>query len=178
MHFCSDFFEDDPDEIVDMAEHKDIPVHDKKNGSTPSQTIENESFAYVGGVVVKKFGKKYPFLGKTQRDSKPLESWTNIKNRGGLHYPSDSFLLQLTEMRETFQLMHRHELIEGNNSVKQTVEQIILSRPSMKNMSREVVWCFVKLSTHFRIKYFNKKLKYDKKRAQICRNEEKKKKLK
>ena len=44
----------------------------------------------------------------------------------------------------------------------------------MKNMSREVVWSFVKLSTHFRIKYFNKKLKYDKKRAQICRNEEKK----
>ena len=57
MHFCSDFFEDDPDEIVDMAEHKDIPVHDKENGSMPSQTIENDSFTYVGGVVVKKFEK-------------------------------------------------------------------------------------------------------------------------
>ena len=46
----------------------------------------------------------------------------------------------------------------------------------MKNMPVEVVWYFVRISIHFRIKYMNNKLRYDKKRAQICRNEERKRK--
>ena len=37
-----------------------------------SQTIEDESLAYVCGFVVKKFYRKYTYLGRKQKKSKPL----------------------------------------------------------------------------------------------------------
>ena len=98
-----------------------------------------------------------------------------MKNNGGLHSPSDLFLSQLKQMRETFQLMHRHSLIEGKNSIQQTVEKILFNS-TVKNVPREVIWYFVKISVHFRIKYLNKNIRYEKKRARLCKNEERKKK--
>lgn len=75
--------------------------------------------------IVKKFSLKYPDLGQRPVESASRENtWVDYVNKGGLQTRSDSFMLNLVKMRETFNSVHGSYLKEGKYCLKEIVTEM------------------------------------------------------
>lgn len=166
----------DENEVEEYQDEKDSTLLSDVN--TPQNVMEEESLMYIGGYIVKKYIHKYPHLGNKaiNREANSLQpSWIDVKNRGGLYFPSDYFMLDLKVMRNKFKAMHGSGLIAGKRCVQNIVEEL---KTSVQNVPQDVIVFFAKISVYFRMRQLNRNLRMERKKANICRNEDRKRKKK
>lgn len=129
----------DENEVEEYQDEKDSSLLSDEN--TPQNVMEEESLMYIGGYIVKKYIHKYPHLGNKaiNREANSLQpSWIYVKNRGGLYFPSDYFMLDLKVMRNKFKAMDGSGLIAG----KRCVQNIVELKTSVQTVPQDVIVFF------------------------------------
>lgn len=123
--------------------------------------IEDESLAYIGGYIVRKFSSTYPHLGYRAESSAEgrSKSWIEMRNRGQLYMPSGEFYSQLQVMREVFKSVQGESLREGPRCVKTISSELERTGTCLPS---EVMEFFARISVFFRIRYLNNIIAFSK----------------
>jgi len=106
---------------------------------------------YIAGRISKKLSTEFPELKGSRNESC---TWINLKNSGGLDYPSNSFMEDVKKMEIEFRLFHGEKINMSPNPIENLCT-LIMKRSTLPE---RVILYFVKIRFFHRLKELNLKL--------------------
>ena len=106
---------------------------------------------YIAGRISKKLSTEFPELKGSRNESC---TWINLKNSGGLDYPSNSFMEDVKKMEIEFRLFHGEKINMSPNPIE-NLSTLIMKKSTLPE---RVILYFVKIRFFHRLKELNLKL--------------------
>lgn len=124
-----------------------------------SEWISQQGLKYIAGYVAYRFKDKYPFLGNATRELESLDSseYIFLLSRGGLMYPSDTFLNVAIFMDNVFENFHGPKTLSKESNIFEKVAEKVLEFNA--TVPRDALLCLVRTRTYIRLRMWNLEIK-------------------
>lgn len=157
---------DDYDPSID-----ELRLLEELDNATARDWLSHEGLMYITGYVAHRFRNMHHFLGDPTRNLESSEiDYISILSRGGLMYPSETFMNASHIMEKEFNKFHGCGLSKEKNIFQKVAETVY---NSVNGIPLNVILCLVRTRTYLRLRNMNKELFIE----SLSRNKKKTKKM-